>query len=282
MPRLNEKAVLAQLSLSMWTARKLDKRVTREAIAAHGAADQAGRFNKVLLPMCDTLEDVHSAGREVRRFFYENTLDWGLEGTRLLPSANYLNFMSDLRKRKDDWTHLVRNFSRDYDSFVQEAKKSLGTMFDPADYPDPSAIKEKFSINVNIMPVPDTDFRVDLPDSEIEDMKRSVEARVVEAQELAMRDVWKRLHEVVQKAHEKLADPNAIFRDSLIENVRELCAILPRLNVMDDPALEEARLAAIAAIGAYNPDTLRHDPRLRSSKATEAKAVLDKMAGLFG
>jgi hypothetical protein len=97
-----------------------------------------------------------------------------------------------------------------------------------------------------------------------------------------MRDVWKRLHDVMQKAHEKLADPNAIFRDSLIENVKELCSILPRLNVMDDPALEEARLAAIAAIGAYNPDTLRHDPVLRSDKAREAKAVMDKMAGLFG
>jgi hypothetical protein len=282
MAKLSERAVLAQLSLSMWTARKQDKRVTREAISANNASDGAGRFHKALLPMCEALENVHGSGREVRRHFYDNTLDWGLEGTRLLPSANYLNFMSELRQRKDDWDHLVRKFVRDYEPLVVEAKTSLGAMFDPTDYPDPATIADKFRINVNIMPVPESDFRVDVPEAEMEDMKRALESRLVDAQEAAMKDVWQRLYTVVQKAHEKLADPDAIFRDSLIENVKELCHILPRLNVADDEQLESLRLDALVKVGAVKPDALRLDPDLRSKKAAEAKAIMDKMSGLFG
>ena len=282
MPKLNERALLAQLSLSMWTARKQDKRVTREAISANGASDGAGRFHKALLPMCEALENVHGSGREVRRFFYENTLDWGLEGTRLLPSANYLDFMSELRTRKDDWDHLVRLFVRDYTDFVDEAKASLGAMFDPADYPDPSVIRDKFRVNINIMPVPETDFRVDLPEAETDSLKQAVNARLLEAQQVAMRDVWDRLYSVVQKAHEKLATPDAIFRDSLIENVREMCHILPKLNLMDDEKLEELRTDALLKLGITKPEALRLDPALRSQKASEAKAIMDKMSGLFG
>lgn len=282
MAKLTERAVLAQLSLSMWTARKQDKRVTREAINANGAADGAGRFHKALLPMCEALEDVHASGREVRRFFYEKTLDWGLEGTRLLPSAIYLDFMSDLRKRKDDWDHLVRMFLRDYDTFVGEARTSLGSMFSDADYPSAADVANKFRINVNIMPVPENDFRVDLPEAEIADMQRAVEARLVDAQAAAMRDVWTRLYDVVQKAHEKLAQPDAIFRDSLTENIKELCAILPKLNITDDEQLEALRLDALVKLGNAKPDALRLDPALRSKKAADAKAIMDKMAGLFG
>ena len=97
-----------------------------------------------------------------------------------------------------------------------------------------------------------------------------------------MKDVWQRLYTVVQKAHEKLADPDAIFRDSLIENVKELCHILPRLNVADDEQLESLRLDALVKVGAVKPDALRLDPDLRSKKAAEAKAIMDKMSGLFG
>lgn len=282
MPKLSERAVLAQLSLSMWTARKQDKRVTSQAISANGASDGAGRFHKALLPMCEALENVHGSGRALRNFFYINTLDWGLEGTRLLPSAKYLDFMYELRKKREDWECLVRMFAADYTDFVTEARSSLGAMFDPADYPDPSEITNKFKININIMPVPETDFRVDLPESEMRDIQQGVETRLQEAQQVAMRDAAQRLLDVVSKAHEKLAQPDAIFRDSLIDNIRDICNILPGLNIMDDESLEDRRLEALLKLSTVSADALRLDPALRSQKATEAKAIIDKMAGLFG
>ena len=42
--------------------------------------------------------------------YYANTLPWGIEGTMLLPSANYLNFMTEFSKAKAEWQTLVDSF----------------------------------------------------------------------------------------------------------------------------------------------------------------------------
>ena len=81
---------------------------------------------------------------------------------------------------------------------------------------------------------------------------------------------------------EKLADPKAIFRDTMIENTRELCALLPRLNFADDPNLEAMRQEVEQSLAGNHPDALRNDPDLRRDKAAEAKAIMDKMRAFMG
>jgi hypothetical protein len=76
---------------------------------------------------------------------------------------------------------------------------------------------------------------------------------------------------------EKLADPKAIFRDSMVENAKEICALLPRLNFADDPNLEAMRQQVEASL-IKHPEALRNDPDLRRDTAAEAKAIMDKMS----
>jgi phosphoenolpyruvate carboxylase len=77
---------------------------------------------------------------------------------------------------------------------------------------------------------------------------------------------------------DKLADPTGIFRDSMVENAREICAMLPRLNFTDDANLEAMRQEVESKIAKYHPDALRQDPVLRRDTAAEAKAIMDKMS----
>ena len=56
---LSDRALLVQLSISQWTARKFDKKVTNDVANTHGVASSAGRYNKALLPMNDLLDRVH-------------------------------------------------------------------------------------------------------------------------------------------------------------------------------------------------------------------------------
>ena len=46
--KLSDKALLVQLSISQWTARKYDKRATEQVNNANNAAMTAGRYNKSL------------------------------------------------------------------------------------------------------------------------------------------------------------------------------------------------------------------------------------------
>ena len=275
---LSDRALLVQLNISQWTARKYDKKATKEVADTNNTVMAAGRYNKSLLPMNGYLDRVHKKATAIRETYYKNTLPWGLNGTQMLPSANYLNFMSEFRSAKSEWEVLVNDFLGEYDSLKLGASQFLGSLYDDNDYPSSHTIAQKFKMDMAIFPVPSTDFRVQLSDAELSGIQRDVEERLRHASQLAVKDVWDRLFDRVKHIADKLADPDAIFRDSMIENAREICSLLPRLNFSDDPNLEAMRQDVETKIAKFHPDALRNDPTLRRDTAAEAKAIMDKMS----
>ena len=277
---LSDRALLVQLSISQWTARKYDKKVTQDVASSHGVTTAAGRYNKVLLPMNDLLDRVHKKSTLIRTKFYDNTLPWGIEGTMMLPSANYLNFVTEFRKEKGEWQYLVSDFVSHYTQLKMDAQRLLNGMYNDADYPSEDEILNKFKMDMAIFPVPASDFRVSIASDELARIQQDVEARVKDAQQQAMKEVWIRLYDRVKNMAEKLADPKAIFRDTLVDNLREQCDMLTRLNFTDDPNLEALR-SEVESNLLKHPDALRNDPDLRRDKAAEAKAIMDKMSSFM-
>jgi hypothetical protein len=53
---ITERAMLAAVHISIWTAVKHDSKVSREVAARHGAYDGAGRYNKQLLREAERLK----------------------------------------------------------------------------------------------------------------------------------------------------------------------------------------------------------------------------------
>lgn len=278
---LNDRALLVQLNVSQWTARKYDKRASKEVTTAHGASSAAGRFNKSLLPMNDKLDNIHKKTTLIRTKYYDNTLPWGMDGTMMLPTANYLNFMSEFRKEKGEWYSLVQEFYDDYDQMKVDAQRILGSLYDHADYPPLLELRHKFDMDMAVFPVPSSDFRVSIASEELTRIQQDVERRVKDAEQTALKDVWQRLYDRVKHMAEKLADPKAIFRDSMLENTREICALLPRLNFSDDPHLEAMRQQVEATL-LKHPEALRNDPDLRQDTAAEAKKIMDAMGAFMG
>jgi hypothetical protein len=274
---LNDRAILVQLSISQWTARKYDKKATLEVANSFGNRVDQGRYNKALLPMNDLLGNVHKMSTNIRTYYYENTLAWGVDGTQMLPTSNYLGFVTAFRKQRDDWNQLVSQFCNEYPRLEQDAQRVLGGLYNPADYPSVNEVRRKFNIELRFSPVPSSDFRVAIADEELDRIRSEVQASVSSSYSTAMRDVWQRIYDKVKHMAEKLADPAAIFRDSMVENIREQCALLSRLNFMDDPNLEALR-SEVEGTLLKHPDALRNDPDLRRDTAAEAKAIMDKMS----
>lgn len=279
---LQTKALLVQLTVSQWTARKMDKRATKQVLDQHHAAEKSGNFHKSLLAGTDLLANIQGKTAEIRKFVYTNTLPWAVNGTALLKSSNYLAFMTEFRKMKSDWEQLVDRFCLEYPTLKQIARSYLNTLYVEADYPDDRTIRDKFRIDLGIYPVPSDDFRVAISDAELAQLQADVEARVQSASQAAMQEAWKRLYERVEHIADKLSDPKGIFRDSMIENAREICEILPKLNFTDDPNLENLRQEVERKLASHHPDTLRNDPALRSDTASEAKKIMGAMAAFMG
>ena len=90
---LSERAMLVSLSVSIWSARKHDVRISDKVAAEHGADRSMGRYAKHLIPR-DLLAAVTAANTALREHHNLNTLAWGDDGTRILPAANYLGYQA--------------------------------------------------------------------------------------------------------------------------------------------------------------------------------------------
>jgi hypothetical protein len=190
--------------------------------------------------------------------------------------------ITEWRKHKRECEALVEEFLAHYEQDREIAKRVLGDLYDEKDYPDTEQVRAKFMIDLTLMPIPTNDFRVEISESEHARIQQEVEERVTQAGQQAMMEVWQRLYDKVSHITEKLSDHKAIFRDSMIENARELCELLPRLNFTDDPNLETMRQEVEAKLARNHPDALRNDPILRREKAEEAKEIMDKMKAFMG
>jgi len=276
------RAMLVSLRISEWSARKDDHRIAAEVAAQHGASRDAGQYKKRLLPGdAKSYLALKSHIAAVRKdIHYAQTLAWSDDGWRLLPVKNFARYTDLIRQAKHEFDCLLTSFLIDYPSLREQARIALNGMYREDDYP--VSLNRKYGFSVEYAPVPQgTDFRLQLSDEEISMIAASTESRVRNAMQDAQTDAVKRLFGCVSKMHERLADPENIFRDSLIENCREVCDALTNLNLMDDAQLETLR-AQTEILALKDPKILREDLDERLRTAQAAQSILDRMTAAFG
>jgi len=281
---LNTRAMLASLNISVWTARKLDKRVTDEINSQHAASRDAGRYNKHLLPGdARSLEATRKAAQAARDDHHSMTLPWAADGARILPAAQFMDYAAKMRQHHAVFDAALTEFLADYPTLKANARVLLNGMYREEDYPSVQHIAGKFSFAMTFTPVPDAgDFRVQIADDAAEAIRQQIEATERAAIAEAMRHLWGRLHDATSAMVDRLSTPDAIFRDSLVGNMRDLLDILPRLNVTNDADLAAMAAEAERKLAAYHPQDLRDDKALRAVVAADAAAIMDKMRDFMG
>jgi hypothetical protein len=282
MTTLTEKAMLVSVRISRWQASITDRAITEKVIRDAGAHDGAGRFNKRLVA-AERLDKLRELGKGARYHHYENTLPWLDNGARILPAASYFDYMQRQNAFKAQFDTAVAQFLTEYPDVITEAKKALGTMFKASDYPSISDMQRKFAYAIDVMPLPEAeDFRIALGDMEEKRVREQLEARLGEAAQGCVRDVWERIAKHVGHMTERLKayhvdDDGKVqntFRDSLVENIRELVDILPALNVTNSNSLEVIRQRLSEELLEVSAPELRDDAKKRRAVAKKAEAIL--------
>jgi hypothetical protein len=281
---LSKRAMLCILQISRWSASTHDKFASQEIANIHNSDVKAGRYRKRLLPIGrNELGDVQKASDEARDFHYRNTLPWGQDGSRILPKENYFQYVDHMRTSRHEFNRAVKAFIAIYPSLVESSKQMLGTLYRETDYPTAAQLELKFAFNNLFLPFPDAkDFRVDVGEAEMAEIKKQIARQSTDAMSMAMRDAWNRLHEAVARMAERLAQPDAIFRDTLVGNLSELCDLLPKLNIGDDPALMTMCEQVKSKLTSKTPDELRENKGVREKTALDANAILQMMSSYVG
>jgi len=113
------------------------------------------------------------------------------------------------------------------------------------------------------------------------ELRQQLDGEVQRAGQVAGQQVMARVLSCVDRICERLADPDAVFRDSLIDNLREVLEIAPALNIAGDPAVSrlvtECRDKLLKA-----PDTLREVAAVRHLTAEHARNISLRFGNMGG
>jgi hypothetical protein len=278
---IHTSAMLVELNISTWTARKLDKRVSEEVDINKGTQARAGNYNKNLLAGTETLEGIIKYAANARAWHNHQTLPWSDSGVRLLPMASFMDYKKQLNVLENNFNSLVAHFLTVYPDLVSAMAFKLGALFDREEYPDVERIRGKFGFNYFFSPVPVAgDFRVDAGDAALKELQMQYETEFDRRLNSAMKEAWDRLYDCLGRMKDRLTDDGdkpKIFRDSLIKNAEELVEALKHINVTNDPQLEQARVELSQAILGLEPKDLRESKAVRE----DVRARVDDILGKF-
>jgi len=289
---LQKKAMLVTVNISILSGRKKDKKASESVAAEFGSDGKMGHYIKQSIAK-EHLDRIQSNANEFRTFVYKHTLPFENKGARLLSVDLYAKLDEEQRKAAMEHEAGVIEFLDNYDGYIEEARRRLNGLFNIADYPDRDKLADKFNFAVSFAPVPvGQNLVVDIASEELGRLQADINARGQEALAGAMADVWDRVFQAVKRLQEKMLAEDRIdkrgnvkapiFRDSIVENVRELVDILPGLNIAGDINLEKARQELERDLCDIDVGDLRESKESRSEVAQKAGDILNNLAGYLG
>jgi len=194
--KLSSSALIVNLSLSVWTGRKLDKRVSEEVDQQNSTKTRAGNYHKNLLAGSGKLTEITKVANAIRSWLYGVTQPWGDNGDRILNMTYFMEFKDRLTDYEQQFASSVNTFLSDYDTLVSAAAFQLGDLFNREDYPTRQTIESKFAMRYSMTPLPQSgDFRVDIGEEGLKELQGQYEGVLKARVEGAMHEAWDRLHD---------------------------------------------------------------------------------------
>src|ERR1700722_20297990 len=279
---ITERAMLAAVHISIWTAVKHDRKISRDVAHQHGANEGAGRYNKQLLRGAERLDALRTLAGQIRQHFYKITLPWSDEGYRLLPAHFYFELTTQMREFERAFSQSVEEFLEVYPSYIERVRPELNGLFREEDYPSAEKLRAKFGVKLEVLPIPSgDDFRVTLSEEEQARVAREIDESVRLSLTRGTKDLWVRLTDVLTHMVDKLNDPESRFHASLVTNVFDLVDLLPRLNVNQDEELNRFAAEIKERLCNFSAHDLKKNEILRVATASDAAQILSQMGAVL-
>jgi hypothetical protein len=260
--------------------KRVDHRVSAETNSRYKARAGASRTSKQLLAR-HSLADVSAVVTKARGLHVQMTRPWEDDGARIIVLRRYQDYVNKMGLLKKDFEKAARDFIKLYPQMKAEAPALLGSMFDENDYPAPATLKEKFNFDLETRDVQTAgDFRAKINDDTTKAIVADIERRTKERLGNVMNENWKEVYKVVEAMSVRLksyGNEYGSLRDAMIENIKEVAALLPDLNLTNDPALVEIQDRLVRELCAHSVEDLRKDVKARTAVAKSAKDIMKQV-----
>lgn len=278
---ISSSAMLVELNISVWTAAKLDKDATRAVISDNNASSDSGSFRKNLLAGTSLRKDISDFAAACRAYHNRVTLPWQDRGGRMLPTSLFMEYKQAMNNKQTYFDTLTQRLYDNYEGLKQTAKGSMVGLFDENDYPSLDDLKNKFGFRLVFSPLAEAgDFRLDVPQQDLEEMKAQYESDFTNRLSDAMRKPWNDLHTMLTAMSEKLSsagdDEKKRWHDTFVTNATQMCGLLSSLNVVNDPQLEAARRALEITMLGADIEVIKEDALVRHDMKSKIDEILSK------
>lgn len=275
---VHERAMLVQRTLTGWSGRRYDREESRRLTSSCHASDDAARVNKLVVPK-SLLSPIERHDGEWQRWHESMTLPYPVRGIAILTGAAYFDYAGGTATRRDERERLVGELAERLPQALADAPRRLGTLLKPGDLPTVEEVIGRYRADVVFLPFPQTSAIAALIDDD--DALAATGKFIDSTVEAAMEDVWTRVSGAVERLLERVeareADESAKLYASVVDNIRELVDVLPKLNLTGDARLDEVRRSLERRLGAYTIEELRDDGAARRQAAGEAERLLESM-----
>jgi hypothetical protein len=279
---ISSSAVLVELNISVWPASKIDREITDKVNSDAGAVRGASQTKKNLFAGTSLRKDIEKFAAKVRLYHNQHTLPWADKGERMLPTSLFMEYKTTMNNYENTFNMMCDNFFIEYPRLVADAPTALQGLYKAEDYPAIEEVRMKFGFRRTVKPVPESgDFRLDVPAEDLRELVQEFSVQQEQKLADAMREPWERLHKMLVGMSEKLTDiegdeAKKRYHDTLLTNPIELCGLLTKLNVTNDPKLEEARRQLELTMLGANIEDIKEDPHARSDLKSKVDDILKR------
>jgi len=283
--RLRTTMAAVRVSLSWLGIRKSlnsdQKARAADTFGAEGEFLSAGK--KLLDTRHPKFKAVTAVKNRVTQFWKSMSLPYPESGIRLIRQDKIDQFDAQMQEFRTELAEAVADLDRHYDQLKSAAARRLGTLFNPADYPE--SLHGMFSVEWDFPSVEPPDYLQQLnPELYQQECERG-QQRFNEAGRLAEEAFTAELAKLVSHLTERLSGAEdgkpKTFRNSAVNNLTEFFDRFRQLNVRSDEQLDSLVADAQQVIRGVEPQALRDDQGLRQHVATELSRVQSVLDGLL-
>lgn len=283
--RLRSQMAAVRISLSWFGTKKtLTPDQKAEAADTFDASQQYLSASKKLLDTGHAAyKAVTTVKGQVKAYWRGLTLPFPEPGIRLIRQQDVQSFCVHMTTLQAELYEAVEELDAHYAELCAAARRKLGKLYSPLDYPD--TLKGLFDVSWDFPSVEAPDYLRQLHPQLFEQEQARVAARFEEAVKLAEEAFVEELSKLVSHLTERLSGQEdgrpKIFRDSAVENLTEFFQRFRSLNVRSSEDLDNLVAQAQRVVRGIEPQALRDDGTLRQRVASQLAGVQSVLDGLL-
>jgi hypothetical protein len=203
------------------------------------------------------------------------TLPFPEPGIRLLRHADVADFVHQLQDFRAALRQAEQGLNAAFDSIQDDARRRLGRLYDPHDYP--ANVRGLFDLSWDFPTVEPPSYLLHISPETYQQEQERVTGQFTQAVRLAEQAFFSEFAKLVGYLVQRLEDDGAgkgkIFRDRAVSNLLEFFNRFERLSIGSHAELERLAAQAQELVRGVPPQTLQTNDELRQHLAEQLSRV---------